>query len=298
MKKSCFVFLFLFVSTLLFGQKRSVSFNQELIDNALKSKPFFKKGNFIYVDDIKFENDTNYFTIYIVNNSDTAWSLPTVEGYALTHLVLYLLPKEQKPHKEILRLQDTDWISCGNSLYNKKLNTKEYISQTIKIPCIDCTNENLKRARFDFENFSGFFYYGEPKEYYFSNPFDLYYDEYDFEKFTEDIITKENKYSIVIGSDSIVLQKELTKENLRFLDRKIVLDSALISERLISFNLLFTKGRKAYLYHFEDKISKATMKHIKSLNNTDIIVVKDITIFNQATGKKEKLPEIAYRITD
>jgi hypothetical protein len=162
------------------AQSGSVNFNPQPIDKTIKAKPYFKSGVLFQVEDVKFKNDTNYFTLYIINNSDKPLQLMTVEGKSTEGFKMFSIPQNFVPYKKILNL-NAQYVTCGNSFVPKQLAVGSYIKQTISIACAKCAAENKTKARFTLTT------PGEGNNIietdYYSNAFDVYYDKETFDNY-------------------------------------------------------------------------------------------------------------------
>lgn len=256
-----------------------VKFEPQQIDNGLKRKPFFKQGRFTYVDNVKFRNDTNYFNFYIVNNSSEPWQLMTVEGQELCDLIMTQIPKVGEPYKELLKVEDTEFIFCGNSYFNKTLPANNFIVKEFAIPCEMCGEKEKTTVRFDLITSDDPF--EKENAYFFSNAFTFYYDDYVFEEYKKSFWLNGKSITLSLQSKTATY---LTADDILALDRKIYLDTPYIDYyKIKSFTLYvaFEDNTNDAIHSEINKIPieaftriKTNRKKIKSL------IVDDIRAFN------------------
>jgi hypothetical protein len=168
------------------AQDSVIFFIPKPIDEALTAKPFFKKGVMFEVDNVKYENDTNYFTLYFVNNADTPITVITTNiNYNFKNTFLYLvsmqsIPTNYQPYKKILRLS---MIAGGSHdvTGTDTLFPGYYIKQTIKVACPACKEADKKTVRLSIYDYTG--YERGKSRTYFSNGFQVYYHPLVFARF-------------------------------------------------------------------------------------------------------------------
>lgn len=170
------------------AQDSLVPFLPKPIDEQLMEKPFFKTGLMFEVDDVKFENDTNYFTLYLINNSDSTITLSSAyynnnfRSKFLFMVSMQMMPTNYEPYKTILCLYK-DVVSCHDADMKDTLFPNYYITQKIKIACPKCNADNrisVRLSLYDYTNWE----YGNSITYY-SNGFYVNYDKEIFRKYNQ-----------------------------------------------------------------------------------------------------------------
>lgn len=256
-----------------------VKFDPQQIDNVLKRKPFFKQGKFTYIDNVRFINDTNYFNFYIVNNSSEPWPLMTVEGQELCDLIMTQIPRAGEPYKELLKVEDTEFIFCGNSYFNKTLPANNFIVKEFAIPCEMCGEKEKTTVRFDLITSDDPF--EKENAYFFSNAFTFYYDDYVFEEYKKSFWLNGKSIPLSLQSKTATY---LTADDILALDRKIYLDTPYIDYyKIKSFTLYVAFEDNTYdVIHSEiNKIPIVAFTRIKT-NRKKIknLIVDNIRAFN------------------
>lgn len=278
-----------------FGQKTVVNFEPRLIGDNLKTKPFFRTGKFIHIDDVRFENDTNYFTLYIVNNSNERWSLMTVEGHELAGLDLTQTPTTGDTYSSLLRIEDTELVSCGNSYFNKNLGTNEYIMRQFAIPCYRCSNGDKINVRVDLANYTNAF--DKPTAYFYSNIIEFYFDDYVFEQFNKSFWRSGKSLYLTVSPNH--LNHYIGEHNIYAFDRRLVLDSGYKKYNITGFDviLLLKEGEVVSFLCERDRFSTTVADTMKRLRKSIThIIIDNIRAQNINSKTNAQLMSQVYTI--
>lgn len=167
------------------AQEAIIRFKPQPIGEALCAKPFFRPGFFIQVDNVSFENDTNYFTVYVVNNSavpmpvSVTGQLETSDGNRkLEGLTMELIYSDLQ-EKIITELWDIIWGSHHYSTEDT-LPTLHYLQKEMKIACPNCTQDNMRTVNLHLSVYKKYKY--DKESHYFSDSFQVFYDQKAFYK--------------------------------------------------------------------------------------------------------------------
>ena len=274
-----------------YSKKPVVKFVSHAIDNNIKSKPFFKAGRFVQVDNVRYQNDTNYFSLYIINNTSQVWPLITVEGEELCDIILTQIKPDAEPYIPLLKVEDTEWVTCGNSYFNKDLGAQEYLVQHFAIPCKACGDKERVITRFDLGNSDDPF--GKIKEYYFSNGFSFYFDDYVFEQYKK-TWWKGRTIPLKVSPDA---KRFISSEDILALDRNPALDSFYKNYTITSFEIIFLIKTGEIQKHqsVKGRISAETKDSLnKKWRDISFIILDNISAESKAhkQGNRVLVPQV------
>jgi hypothetical protein len=176
--KKLFSFL-CFAIILSSGIAQSLQFRPAEITRELRKKSFFKEGIIFHADKVSFKNDTNRFTLYLINNSKEPLTLMTIDGEDVYDVTLYNMPRDSS-YQPILKMY-WQWVTCGNSYGIDTLYPGMFLKTEVALACPNCSANNKKRVKFFLGTYSNWLQ-NDPDGNYFSNAFDIYYDKKTFDK--------------------------------------------------------------------------------------------------------------------
>jgi hypothetical protein len=299
MKTKAFLlpFVLIFASLKTFAQYQGVNFLPLPIDETIKAKHYYTNGVMFQVESASFKNDTNYFTIYIINNSDKPLPLVTIEGNTIANITLYSIPKNFIPYAPLLSL-NKQGITCGNSYVTRQLMPGNYIKETMALACVGSTQQHKQRVRFTLES------QANPEEgvddSYFSNAFDVYYNQ-QTQQNTDSVATKYKVPKVTIGGhistnirvDSLVkLSPEvvLIHEYGAPADEFVVLSSTIIIVPKQEGKILVSSVAG-------NEIISDIVNIIKSLQPGDRLIIDSIKVTRRKTDNLYLAP-VVYTVTE